>query len=682
MSLTTKKTTLSKKTSFYNLLKLSRRTKQGHLKPSFLFNTLFFLQQLSPSLNLKNTFSILSLSFFIASPFILNVAYADDCKKIQNRIDSLKKEISEEEQNIQTFLNNIKKVKKTLMNPLNSINEIRELNNEIQELNKKITSSRKKLKTTEKGGNLRSNLEVKEEELKRTCPPSTPSAVAKTTVVPSSSEDECSEDDSLDKIDDKIKELKKSQNRLEDDKKYNESDELDPKIENCEKLKGEKETDEEGCKTAHDNYDEAFSEMTDACSKFSKTAGINCESFIKGCQLCPTKEDKSSEYKCLEVHAKSFCPELSGSHLENVRELIEENEGRREDIAEELSDLRGTLEEKQRNHLQELVQDEEDFKENIEKLKRESNNLKLALTERFKAMGKEISARLQKAIGFTQQKLDNSIKVAHSLENKLRKAKREYHRTVQEITTGCRKEGLANLQVFRKSRSRALKRNSWLTLREFLNPNRVSFRQQDHLVYYAYKQFCLRDKKKDLEIAKADYEDKLRRTEQDQEVYEQEMNKLKNALNQIPQVANADEQKAINEYYEGMNQAIDTFEARFKEMTQNYEIKKQSKIASRSAEIGFLQAIEQEKISKLNAEEQALLNNISHQSLIESQSTSGEENKTSEFQEALSSLERYKKKKAKNWEVCNCEDDPSQSKCPDDPKEEETLKKRTRTSTK
>ena len=676
MSLTKKKKTLSKETSFYNLLKLSRRTSQRqHIKATFLFNPLFFLQAFSPSLHLKNIFSILSLSFFIASPFIINIAYADDCKELEAKVNELKEKIDNKEKEIKSKEKRKTSLEKTLETYGRSEKgKVEASTDEIAKLQSEINKLKEDTSLDDAYG-------VRIVETNNCKMDKTTMDGTTRTAVSESSEDKCSEEDSLKKITNTLSTLRaKKFYNLEELKRTNISSEqkeyikkenmeiINPKIQHCENLENKKETDDKTCEKAHTDYGEARERLSNACSKFAKK-GTDCESFAEACIFCPEKPKKEDAH-CMNVHNKSFCPELSGPHLERVKELIEKYTEDEEDINERIAELQERYEEKISESNQELIQDEENFKTAIEELQRSTNNAKQGLTEGFSKNQKMISDSLQQTIMKNQKALDDSIEVAHSFENALRKAKREYTDEKQNITQKCRLEALTKLTEFKKSRSKALRKNSWLSIDVFMQPGRISFRQQNLIFYKAYKKFCLEENEYLLTRAKENYQDKLILIKQKQTVYEQSMNKLKEELKNIPQTTDALEQQLINDYYARMNEAINRFEADFKQITQEYELRKQGKLASINQEIGILKSLIQQENIKLQEKRQALIQERNTEKAVEeATASSGEENKTSEFEEVIASLDIYKQAQEKNWETCNCEEDSSQINCPSKKKE-------------
>ena len=331
----------------------------------------------------------------------------------------------------------------------------------------------------------------------------------------------------------------------------------------------------EECKGVTKEMEEAYTEFAKSCASFSGgTANMKCVNAIDACDKCPSEENYG-DYDCVKIHEKTQCPALSGKELEEAKEKREdidkEIKGLKEDINEQEQDIT-SKEETLNDALTEL---ETNFIEATRNLERDTEDAKAQLEKSLREGKRNIDENLSKQFAEVQASIDSSLKIAHSFENAIYKANREYRQERRKIVMECEAQTKVDLAKYRQRRRRAIETGSLsISISSWLQKGRVSFAQRDSAKFNKYNEKCLSRRKEDFKGVKDDYNQKLKLIEQQKQEYLEILSKQKKQLASFNQAALKAGNGLVQDYAKLMDKILTSYDKEYRTAMQDYNTKK------------------------------------------------------------------------------------------------------------
>ena len=437
------------------------------------------------------------------------------------------------------------------------------------------------------------------------------------------------------------------------------------KFNECKKIIQKKEEKEEQCDKARSELNESRKDYSITCHKFAG-GGTSCSNALQACSLCPSGKTKDKEYKCLEIHKKTKCPELAGNDLKKATEEKDKYKEEVTDLQEEIEDLQEQLTEEENELNTELVELEEEFNTSVSDFQRDTETAKAELEESLKEGNYEIKSSVNKEIAAVQEIIDNALKAAHGFENALTQAYITYQSEVQKVHKECRGESGNQLMAYQTKRRQSILSGAYkISLSKLMNKNRVSFYQQDQKRLKYFYNRCLKLRKNDLNNIKTNYSVQLRQIEQQKEQYEQNINAMKNRLASLNQSAANEQSQLLSNYTKAVSSSMSQFESDYKSSLEKYNRAKQTLIITRSRNINRLKADLEHKNAQLKELEFALVKERYLIHSLNSQGVQDEEDKTDDYAEASGNWIDYQNKILETWNACDCDSDSKNNGCPE-----------------
>ena len=395
----------------------------------------------------------------------------------------------------------------------------------------------------------------------------------------------------------------------------------------------------ETCKEAVDKVQEKKSDFRKSCGAFSSGA-TKCFEAIETCDKCPDGENFGA-YDCVFIHRQTKCPAQAGAELEETKE-------KRKELEEEIKNLKSDIEDKEKERLSKeeelkdaLTEIENNFTKITRDLETKTEGAKDSLERGLRKGKGQIEGSLAKNMAAVQKQIDAALKIAHSFENAIYKANREYRKEKREIRNGCESQAKSSLAKFRKRRRAAIQTGSLsYSLSSFLKKGRVSFAQRDHVRFQKYYRLCLSRKKEDFKEVRQDYQQKLRVIDQQKQQYLEMLDKQKNQLAILNQQAHRAGNQLLQDYTKEMDKTLARHNKAYKEVIQDYN-KKKSLIASQSNSLSLLDQQIQRTAQTLRGKQETMLREQEIITYLKNKGVPSEDSrgdKTGEFEEAAGYL--------------------------------------------
>ena len=428
----------------------------------------------------------------------------------------------------------------------------------------------------------------------------------------------------------------------------------------------------EQCTEVVKEMEESQTLFRESCGAFS-SGTRKCFQAIEACDKCPDAENYG-KYNCVVIHQKpqkTKCPALSGTALGEAKE-------KRKDLEEDIDILKDGIEEKEKDLLSKeeelndaLAEIENGFTSITRDLETQTEEAKNALEEGLKKGKGLLEENIAKQVASVQKQIDSALKIAHSFENAIYKANREYRKERRQITMECESQAKTDLARYRKRRRAAIETGSLsFSLSNFLRRGRMSFAKQDYMLFQQYKKRCLTRRKADFKDVLEEYQQKLRIIDQQKEQYLEIVNKQKKQLALLNQQAHKAGNQLLQEYTTEMGKILARHNKLYADAVQNYN-KKKKLIASQTKSLSLLKGQLQENFHTLRGKKNTMLREEEIINYLKSKNSPTSEREAEdakkEFAEAYTHLEELKGQIeiAKGESGCNCSEtrNPNTANC-------------------
>ena len=405
------------------------------------------------------------------------------------------------------------------------------------------------------------------------------------------------------------------------------------------------------CKEELETAEKAKMDFSKDCSQFSGKL-FQCSSAVKACANCADGVDYGG-YDCVKVHNKTKCPALSGAELKAAKEKRDKASEEIEKFQEKIKDLEEDIVSKENELNEALSELDEEFTEANRKLERQVEELKADLEHQLKKNKAQITKVVSESIAKVQAEIDNFLKVAHTFENALTKAHREYRKERRQITSECEVQAQGRLSQYRKKRKAAILSGSLkIPLSSLLNNKRATFGQTDARLVKKYYSQCLAKRKPDFQEIYSDLRQKLRLIEQQKEQYQAQLNKAKQRIADLNNQAAQEQNKQLKEYTASMNKILASHQKETYALNLKYFKSKQA-LLTKTRAINVLKKHRTEHSLMLQEKQMEL---VHEQGLISYLKQMGveEEGKESEFTQAAGSYSEYEGAVRIAYSSCGC----------------------------
>ena len=415
------------------------------------------------------------------------------------------------------------------------------------------------------------------------------------------------------------------------------------------------------CEAEKKKTDEALSEFSTACGEFS-SGNFRCFKAIRACALCPNEENQEAhDYDCVRIHEKTQCPALSGEELKKAKDKRDKHEEELKDLEEEIQDQQKEIVDKENELNKQLAELEESFSEAVRELERQSEEQKAEVEHQLQEKKTKISAAFNTAVATVQQEIDDSLKVAHSFENAIMKANKQYRAERRQISLECQAQAKAFVAKHRQKRRAAIQSGSLkLSLRDLLKPGRANFAKQDHLRFKKYFATCRRQRLPDYRLIEEALKEQLRLIDQQKEQYQQRLTKLQNQIAALHSQAGEQENQAVQAYSSNMQKILEAYQKELAIVQEKQNLAKKSLLEQTKAidlEKNQL-LVKQNRFMETQdflVREQELISYLDHKGT--------EEDSRDKFSKASGALVSYKDAYNSALYSCGCEKDNSSSIC-------------------
>ena len=409
----------------------------------------------------------------------------------------------------------------------------------------------------------------------------------------------------------------------------------------------------ETCKETTDKVEEILNNFRKSCADFVG-GQTKCSSAIEACDKCPDEEN-FGDYDCVAVHRQTKCPALSGKELEEAKE-------KRKELEEDIKTLKGDIEDKEKDHLSKedglkdaIAEVEESFIKLTRELETNTETAKEDLEKGLKKAKAQIDGGLAKQLSAIQQQIDSALKIAHSFENAIYKANREYRKERRQITMECEKQAKVELADFRRRRRAAIVTGSLnYSLSSFLQKGRKSFAEKDHARFQRYHNRCLKRRKQDFKDVRTDYQQKLRVIDQQKEQYLEIVRKQKQQLALLNQKAQQAGNDLLKDYTTQMDRILTRHNKLYERAVQDYN-KKKNLIASQTKNLAVLDHQKQRTVQTLKSKQGTMLREEEIIIYLKNKGVSSEDSSKEAFKEAASDLAKLKNSLTTAEGECNCD---------------------------
>ena len=435
-------------------------------------------------------------------------------------------------------------------------------------------------------------------------------------------------------------------------------------IRKCENIKSQRKKNEEKEKQCkEDKQKTGTADFSKACAKFAR--GTDCMSAIEACAMCPEPDEDSdfNSMSCVTVHKQAKCPLLSGKELKLAKEKRDKFKEELEDQEETASDLEKDIVEKQNELNTALTELEEDFINTVSEFERETENAKEDLETQLNENKSAIKNEVSKQIAQIQEVVDKSLEIAHSFENAITKANREYRAEVKKVYAECRIQAQVKLAKYRAKRKQAIESGTYkVSLSSLTNKNRISFAKKDILLLQKYNRECLVLRKSDLKDLKINYQQQMRIIGQQKEQYQHKINLLKQKVIGLNKMAYEQQNQLVQEYAKRMGKIISQHSKQYGLTLKNYNKQKQSLLAETS-QINVLQKHLMEQRQNIDQKRRELVTEQQMISYLKSKGAPEEDDDNNEeYSEAAGALEDYYNAIQVAKDSCDCENIDTKSK--------------------
>ncbi len=316
------------------------------------------------------------------------------------------------------------------------------------------------------------------------------------------------------------------------------------------------------------------SEFVKNCGEFS-TGRMKCSVAIMACKMCPS-EKNSIGYECVRVHDRTNCPAKSGAELKSAEKKRDQVKEDMEKVQEEIAELEKDIVSRETELNEKMAELENDFKENQRDLERAVEEANAELQAQSSSEDAQIQASLLKATATVQAEIENSLKVAHSFENAISAANREFRQERRKIIMACEIQARSLRAQYRKKRKLAIQTGSLrISVHELLSSGRHSFKKTDRSLLNKYYAQCLERRKPDFNEVEAAYQDKLKLIEQQREQYVARLKSLRKKLKDLEQQTTQAQNQKDQKYFDQMQKNIKAFEREYTLAYQKYLSHKQ-----------------------------------------------------------------------------------------------------------
>ena len=412
----------------------------------------------------------------------------------------------------------------------------------------------------------------------------------------------------------------------------------------------------EGCTEAIEKMKESRVDFNKSCGAFS-SGKTKCAETIEACDKCPSAEN-FADYNCVSVHKQTKCPALAGKELEEAKE-------KREKLTEEIKELQNDIDEQEKDILskEEELQDalaevEEDFIKITRELERNTEEAKASLEEALKKGKGQIEENLAKQLVGIQKQIDEHLKIAHSFENAVYKANREYRKEQRQIRMECEAQAKVNLARFKAKRRAAIETGSLsFSLSSILKKGRSSFAAQNSKLLRKYYSSCLSKRKQDFDEVKADYQQKLRVIEQEKEKYLAVLARMRKQMSSLNQSAAKAGNQLLQDYTKQMEKILKRHDREYRAAALDY-MKKKQLINSQTKNLRILEEQLRRTIHSLKSKESIRIREKELIDYLKSKGVSSDSDGNSEFAEAMAHYEELKGHIETAGTECDCIGDP------------------------
>ena len=397
----------------------------------------------------------------------------------------------------------------------------------------------------------------------------------------------------------------------------------DTELQQCQELQREwtnKKDEKEICNIALAEMKEKQNEFADKCGAFAGQSGMKCISVLQACAVCPDTEDWN-EYDCVKIHQRApQCPQLSGKALEEAKELREKFEDENEGLRDNLKTQRENLLDKERELEDVLMEIKENFHLTTRELTAETKELKNEIEAHLSKQKQGIKAQLSEQLSAVQAVLEKQLEISHSLENAITKASMTYQTKHTEIVIQCENQARKRLSAYRKKRRAAVATGTLkLSLSALLKKKRTTFATIDKSRFKKYKAQCLKARKRDFQMLRQIFHQRLTEIEQSKKRYLDKVKKAQAHIASLHKSAAEADNNAIKEYAENMNKALTRHAEKYNEALKEY-VRQKDHILAGTKEIAVLRAQLMEEKKQLEDNEMALLR---EQELVEGLKSAG-----------------------------------------------------------
>ena len=464
---------------------------------------------------------------------------------------------------------------------------------------------------------------------------------------------------SLDDLKDKLIALRNDRDRFKydvnasDEEKEVKSKDLSAcqrKINDYEETLEDLESETEECKEAGEKTQEAGRDFSQSCAFVGGRQ--KCATAIRACDKCPSPENFGS-YDCVQIHNESQCPALSGKALEEAKETREELEEDMEELKKDIEELEKDIVSKENEINDALAEVETEFKTLTRELETETESAKNELEEGLQKGKAQIDESLAKQISEVQAQINQRLKIAHSFENAIRKASREYRQERRQIIMECEVQAKAELAKLRQKRRAAIQTGSLsYSLSSYMNPGRRSFAQIDSNRFKKLNAQCLARRKEDFSAVKENYDEKLTIIDQQKKEYLEALRIQKQQLDSLNQAAQKAGQTLLADYSKQMSRILENHNKLYTAAIEDYSNSKNT-INKKKSEIFVLQKGVRVKKQELKIKQSAWVREAELINYLKSKGVSKSEDGET-FGEAMSAYAELDDAVAIAKEACRC----------------------------
>lgn len=248
---------------------------------------------------------------------------------------------------------------------------------------------------------------------------------------------------------------------------------------------------------------------------------------------------------------------------------------------------------------------------------------------------------IAEALSEVQAKIDNFLSVAHSFENAITKANREYREKRREIVLECETQARGRLAQYRQRRRAAIRTGSLqISINDLLRGGRKSFAQMDVALFKKYNSECLSRRGADFEIAETEYNDQLTVIEQEKQKYKAMLERTQREVASLHQQAAQAQNQFVQEYATDMNKILESHQKAYFLEHKKY-LKKKNQLLSETKKVAVLHEQLKEQKSLFQNKGMQLVREEGLISYLKSKGVTDDEDEGDQYSETVDSLSAY-----------------------------------------